>query len=180
MSRRIRIATSFRRCLAQRPALLREFAESLRRSRRGISDCIERKLHGNASGVWRTCSVPLRSSRWSFAWAAHHLTWRHKDRATSRRPIPQVRVIRCGASSKPATSYTSTLPLTPGTTIELTPSMSPLPNEFWIALTVVNSPHLLARTVPARRVLSRIHSRCVQHPVHLLVHTSGPLEIQRV
>ena len=32
----------------------------------------------------------------------------------------------------------------------------------------------------AASVLSRIHSRCVQHPVHLLVHTAGPLEIQRV
>ena len=39
----------------------------------------------------------------------------------------------------------------PGTTIDLTRSMSPLPNGSWIALTIVSSQHLLARTVPARQ-----------------------------
>ena len=109
---------------------------------------------------------PYVLSRWSFAWAGHHLTWRHKDRAISRRPIPQVRVIRCGASSMPATSYTSILQAPLGTTIDRTRSMSPLPNGSWIALTIVNSQHLLARTVPARQPYaskrSWIESSC--HP----------------
>ena len=49
-----------------------------------------------------------------FAWRWEQVRRWLREPAISRRPIPQVRVIRCGASSKPATSYTSILQAAPG------------------------------------------------------------------